>query len=81
MQQCDARTKSKIKYILKNSNKDKKDVQFIIDKVIKTGGVEYAETVMKKFINNAYALLNDWPASEAKEVMKDLINYTIDRKK
>jgi hypothetical protein len=36
---------------------------------------------MKKFINNAYALLNDWPASEAKEVMKDLINYTIDRKK
>jgi octaprenyl-diphosphate synthase len=56
-------------------------VQFIIDKVIKTGGVEYAETVMKKFINNAYALLNDWPASEAKEVMKDLINYTIDRKK
>ncbi|MCX8470510.1 MAG: polyprenyl synthetase family protein [Chitinophagaceae bacterium] len=81
MQQCDARTKSKIKYILKNNNKDKKDVQFIIDKVIKTGGVEYAETVMKKFINNAYALLNDWPASEAKEVMKDLINYTIDRKK
>ena len=63
------------------TNKDKKDVQFIIDTVVKTGGVQYAETVMKKFIDNAYELLNEWPATEAKEVMKDLINYTIERKK
>jgi octaprenyl-diphosphate synthase len=81
MQHCDSKTKSKIKYILKNNNKDKKDIQWIIDTVVKCGGVEYAETVMKKFIDNAYQLLEEWQDGEAKVVMKDLINYTIERKK
>jgi octaprenyl-diphosphate synthase len=81
MQHCDSKTKSKIKYILKNNNKDKKDIQWIIDTVVNCGGVDYAETVMKNFIDQSYLLLDEWPDSEAKVVMKDLINYTIERKK
>jgi octaprenyl-diphosphate synthase len=81
MQHCDKQTKTKIKYILKNNNKDKKDIQFVIDKVIELGGVSYAENVMKQFTQDAYTLLDEWPASEAKDAMKDLINYSIERKK
>ncbi len=81
MQQVDAATKKKIKNILKQKNKSKQDVQFVIDLVVKNGGIAYAEKTMQEYINNAYSILETFEDSEAKIVMKDLINYTIERKK
>jgi octaprenyl-diphosphate synthase len=81
MLHCDSTTKSKIKYVLKNKNKDKKDIQWVIDTVIKNGGVTYAQHKMQEFIDNAYHILNLWPDSETKNVFKNLIDYTITRNK
>jgi octaprenyl-diphosphate synthase len=78
---CDSKTKSKIKYILKNNNKNKKDIQYVIDEVVKNGGIIYTEKMMQKYIDEAKTLLNKWPESEAKKAMDELINYTIERKK
>ncbi len=78
---CTSSTKSKIKYILKNKNKSKEDIQYVIEEVEKTGGIEYAITVMNKFITEAHELLNTWPPSEARDAMEDLIEYTTKRKK
>jgi octaprenyl-diphosphate synthase len=81
MQHADKATKSKIKYILKNKNKSNEDVQYVIDTVIKTGGIEYARNSMTNFLNEANELLNTFEATEAREVMRDLIEYLAQRKK
>jgi octaprenyl-diphosphate synthase len=78
---CSKVTKTKIKYILKNKNKSKQDIQFVIDNVIANGGIEYATKMMNTFILEAQELLATWPNSEAKLAMQDLIDYTTTRKK
>jgi octaprenyl-diphosphate synthase len=78
---CDKETKTKIKYILKNNNKTKSEIDFVIAMVIKNNGIAYTETVMQKYIDEANALLNEWPESEARRAMQELIDYTTERKK
>ncbi len=77
----DKTTKTKIKYILKNKNKSNDDVQWVIDTVINAGGMEYATSIMNKYIAEAKEILNTWPNSPAKDAMEDLIEYTTTRKK
>jgi octaprenyl-diphosphate synthase len=81
MQHVDKATKSKIKYILKNKNKSNEDVQYVIDTVIKAGGITYAQNCMTNFLNEANELLDTFEATEAREVMRDLIDYLAQRKK
>lgn len=43
---CDASTRKKIIYIVKNNNTDKLKVQYVIDEVYKCGGINYATKKM-----------------------------------
>jgi octaprenyl-diphosphate synthase len=78
---CNKITKTKIKYILKNKNKSKEDVQFVITEVVNCGGIQYATQVMNNFISDAQELLATFPNSEARDAMQNLIDYTTNRKK
>ncbi len=78
---CTPSIKSKIKYIIRNQNKDKEKTNWVINEVVKHNGIAYAEEKMNEYINRALTLLNTWEDSEAKDAMKDLIYYTIQRKK
>jgi octaprenyl-diphosphate synthase len=65
--------------IVKNHNTDKKKVAELIEKVRQKGGISYTESKMLEYKNRAFAILEDIPDSEAKEGLRDLVNYITER--
>jgi octaprenyl-diphosphate synthase len=64
---------------VKNHNTDKKRVAELIEKVREKGGIAYTEAKMLDYKNKAFAILEDIPDSEAKEGLRDLVNYITER--
>ena len=54
-------------------------MQFVIDAVKNNGGIEYAETKMLSFRDDALKILYEFEASEARHALEDLVRYTTDR--
>ena len=77
---CDSSTRKKIIYIVKNNNTDKLKVQYVIDEVHKCGGIDYATEKMISYKNEALSILLQFPESEVRTTLHDLVNYSIDRK-
>lgn len=80
LQNTDRATKRKIIYIVKNENTNKQKVQEVIDIVHQAGGIEYSVKKMKEYQYKALEMLNQYPDSEAKSALIELVNYVIDRK-
>ncbi len=76
----DKATRRKIIYIVKNNNRDKKKVQWVIDTVEKTGGIEYAKGKMNAFKVEALELLHQFPESEVRQGLEDMVLFVTDRK-
>ena len=76
----DKKTMKDIIYIVKNNNKDKKKVQWVIDKVIETGGIKYATEKMFEYRDEALAILGQYPTSPVRQALEELVRYTTDRK-
>lgn len=76
----DKTTMRKIVYIVKNNNTDKEKVKWVIDTVVKTGGIKYAEEKMFQYRDEALAILDQYPTSDVSNALKDLVRYTTDRK-
>ena len=66
---------------IKNHNKDKRRVREVISFVKTNNGLIYAEQKMKKFQEEALALIKDFPTSTYKNALELMVNYVIDRKK
>lgn len=66
---------------IKNHNKDKKRVKEVIQFVKDKGGLEYAESKMHAYQDEALQLLETYPDSPYKEALQLLVNYVVDRKK
>lgn len=64
---------------VKNHNTDKKRVAELIEKVREKGGIAYTEAKMLEYKNKAFAILEDIPDSEAKDGLRDLVNYITER--
>ena len=77
---CDKSMKSKLIYIIKNQNKNKKKVAFVIDQVKQHGGIEYATQRMFAFRDEALDLLFHYPKSEVRDALEELVRFTTDRK-
>ena len=77
---CEKELRKKIIYIIKNENRNREKVQYVIDAVIRTGGIEYAATKMLAFRDEALQLLHEFEASETRDALEDLVRYTTDRK-
>jgi octaprenyl-diphosphate synthase len=77
---CDAVTRRKIIYIVKNQNKNKDKVKWVIDTVVKEGGINYAEKKMIQLKNEALEILYNFPDNPIREGLKQLVEYTTDRK-
>jgi len=79
LQKVDASLKKDIIYIVKNNNNDKKKVKFVIDNVIKYGGIEYATQKMYEYRDKALEILNSFQPSPARAALEELVRYTTDR--
>ena len=76
---CDPAIKKKIIYIIKNQNTQKDKVDFVLNEVIKTGGIKYATQKMEAFRDEALSILHQFPLSDAREALEELVRYTTDR--
>ena len=77
---AEKKVKKKMIYIVKNENHKKKKVNEVIAFVNNSGGIEYTIKQMNIYKDKALALLNTFPASESRNSLEELVNYTIERK-
>ncbi len=72
--------KQRIISIIKNDNNNPKKVAQVIDFVIKSGGIEYAEDKMNAFKNKSLDILSTFGDSPSKLALAGLVKYTTERK-
>ena len=78
---CTSTEKNWIINSIKNHNKDKKRVKEVIAFVVAHNGLNYAESKMREFRQEALELLSRYPESEYKAALILMVNYVIERKK
>ncbi len=81
LEKASSSDRKRVKKIIKNHNEDTKKVKEVINFVKESGGVDYAEKVMKTYQQEALLILEDFEDSTYKRSLAGLVNYTIDRKK
>ena len=72
--------KRKIIYIIKNQNKDKDKIKYVLQKVAEAGGIKYANEKMIHYRDEALAILFEFPESDIRKGLEELVRYTTDRK-
>ncbi|CAN5421694.1 polyprenyl synthetase family protein [soil metagenome] len=80
LNKVDSSTKRKIIYIVKNENKDAEKVKWVIDSVVKAGGIDYAAEKMNLYRDEALAILHEFEEGEVRNALEELVRYTTDRK-
>ncbi|CAI9430191.1 Octaprenyl-diphosphate synthase [Candidatus Ornithobacterium hominis] len=65
---------------VKKHNKNKKRVHEVIEYVKNHGGLNYAEQVMYDYRDKALRILDEFEDNEAKQSLKTLLNYVVERK-
>lgn len=73
--------KRRIIGIVKNNNNNPRKVQKVVEFVNASGGLDYAKSKMEGYKQKALNLLNEFPETEARLALAQLIEYSIDRKK
>ncbi|MEO7120358.1 MAG: polyprenyl synthetase family protein [Ginsengibacter sp.] len=72
--------KRKIIYIIKNQNKDPAKIKYVLEKVTETGGIKYAIIKMTEYRDAALSILFEFPESDIRNGLEELVRYTTDRK-
>ncbi len=80
LNKVDKPTKKRLIYILKNENKTASAINFVIEKVIETGGIKYAEEKMTTYRDEALSILHEFNEGPVRSALEELVRYTTDRK-
>jgi octaprenyl-diphosphate synthase len=72
--------KRKIINIVKNNNNDPLKVAEVISFVIKSGGIQYAESRMNEYKEKALEILSGFHDSASRTSLAELVKYTTERK-
>jgi octaprenyl-diphosphate synthase len=75
-----ATERKEIIYIIRNEHTDRKRVKFVLDTVVKAGGIKYANEKMTAYRDQALAVLYEFPDSDVRRGLEELVRYTTDRK-
>jgi octaprenyl-diphosphate synthase len=76
----DKATRRKIIYIVKNQNDNRSKVDYVIQAVKETGGIDYTIRRMQEYRTEALNILHTFPASDIRDGLEQLVNYVTDRK-
>jgi len=76
---CSSTLKKKIIHTIKHRNTQKVGVDYLIQEVKKNGGITYAERKMLFFKNEALKILYEFPESDTRSALEELVFYAIDR--
>jgi octaprenyl-diphosphate synthase len=80
LDKASATERRKMIYIIKNENRDKKKVAWLIEQVKNEGGISYAIEKMNTYRDEALEILSKLPKNEANLALEELVRYTTDRK-
>jgi len=80
LNKVDGSIRRKIIYIVKNNNREKDKVKWVIGEVEKAGGIDYAKNKMNAFRDEALAILRQFPESPARQGLEDMVLFVTDRK-
>jgi len=81
LQQVSSSQRKKILNIVGSKKKSSGDIKEVVDFVVKNGGTTYAENMMDKYRDKAFAILDTFEDSPIKTSMKEFITYTTSRAK
>lgn len=73
--------KKRILRLIKKGNHDRKVVNELIQLVVENGGIDFAKQKMNEYKEKALNLLMEFPESDARTSLVELINYITTRKK
>ena len=76
---CSPDIRKKIIYIIKNQNTQTDKVAFVIKQVEELGGIAYATQKMFAYRDEALEILYQFPPSEVRDALEELVRYTTDR--
>jgi len=81
LDQASRSDKKRIINIIKRHNTKPDKVKEVIDFVVNSGGLEYAQQAMYDYRAEAFELLHTLPFSPARESLEDLVTFVTERKK
>jgi octaprenyl-diphosphate synthase len=79
LEHCSPEIRKQIIYIVHNQNDKKEKVKWVIDRVTETGGIDYATQKMMAYRDEALQVLNEFPPSDCRDALNELVRYTTDR--
>lgn len=79
LNKADKSQKKRIKKLIKHSAEQPKNVDEVIQFVKSSGGIEYATKVMNEYHQQANQILESFPASQYRDSLMKLVQFTIDR--
>ncbi len=77
---CDKQLRRKLIYIIKNENTNKEKIRAITSAVMEQGGIAYAQQKMEVYRDEALKILYEFPESDTREALEEMVRYTTDRK-
>ena len=81
LQVADASQRRRIIRLVKYRNQESAAVQEVMDAILKGPGMDYSRNKMTELTAEALALLEPLEESSAKEALRDLVEFTIHRKR
>src|SRR5690348_5811878 len=72
--------RKKLIYIIKNQTRDHEKIRYVLQRVTETGGIKYANKKMNEYRDEAIKVLHEFPESNIRKGLEELVVYTTDRK-
>jgi octaprenyl-diphosphate synthase len=79
LQQAEKKVRQKMIHILKNENTQREKVEWIIHTVKEYGGIKYATDKMNIFKEKAIGQLHEFPESETRTGLEDMVRFVTER--
>jgi len=80
LNKVDRATRKRIIYIVKNEKENKDQLSWVIDEVIKAGGIDYSIQKMNAFKEEAIQELHHFPDNPIRKGLEDMVRFVTDRK-
>ena len=81
LQQTDTRTRRSVLRNIKKHHNKKEKVAEVIEFVRNSGGLEYAQDVMYRYRSEAFEILHQFPTSDTRDSLENLVKFVTERKK
>ena len=79
LQHADSQLKKELVYIIKNENTEPARVNFALEKIKASGGLDYANSKMCAYRDEALEILHSFEPSDSRKALEELVAFTTDR--